>query len=55
MQKLIKRAEEAYPKMVYTLPVNVKNQVYPPESDTNFKENNLQQFTSPCNVNHRKM
>ena len=42
--------------MVYTLSVNLKNQVYPPESYTKlkFKVNNLQQVTSPCNVNHRK-
>jgi hypothetical protein len=32
MQKLIKQAEKAYPKMVYTLRVNLKNHVYPPES-----------------------
>jgi hypothetical protein len=33
-----------------------KTQVYPLESDTKlkFKENNSQQFTLPCNVNHRK-
>jgi beta-glucanase (GH16 family) len=29
---------------------------YPPESSTHlkFKENKSQQFTSPCNVNHKK-
>jgi hypothetical protein len=42
--------------MVYTLCVNLKNKGYPPKTSTNlkFKENNSQQFTSPCNVNHRK-
>jgi hypothetical protein len=57
MQKLVKQAERAYPKMVYTLVVNLKNQVYPPESYTKLKskENNSQQFTSQSNVNHRKM
>ena len=42
--------------MVYTLCVNLKNEGYLPESSTNskFKENNSQQFTSLCNVNHRK-
>ena len=42
--------------MVYTLCVNLKKQVYAPKSYINlkFKENNSQQFTLPCNVNHRK-
>ena len=33
-----------------------KEECYLPESSTNlkFKENNSQQFTSPCNVNYRK-
>jgi hypothetical protein len=42
--------------MVYTLCVNLTKEGYPPESSINlkFKENNSQQFTSPCNVNHRE-
>jgi hypothetical protein len=42
--------------MFYTLCVNLKKECYPPESSTNskFKENYSQQFTSPCNINHRK-
>jgi hypothetical protein len=34
MQKLIRQAKRAYLKMVYTLCVNLENQVYPPESYT---------------------
>jgi hypothetical protein len=42
--------------MVYTLCVNLKHQVYLSESDAKlkFKENISQQFTLPCNINHRK-
>jgi hypothetical protein len=34
----------------------LKKERYPPESSTNlkFKENISQQFTSLCNINHRK-
>jgi hypothetical protein len=42
--------------MVYTSCVNFKKEGYHPESSTSLKlkENNSQQFISPCNVNHRK-
>jgi hypothetical protein len=56
MQKIIRQSKRAYPKMVYTFSVNLKNQVYPSEINTTlkFKENNSHQFTSPCNKNLKK-
>ena len=43
--------------MVYTLCINLDKEGYPPETSTNlkFKENNSQQFTSPCNLNLIKL
>jgi hypothetical protein len=55
MQTLIRQAKRAYPKMVCTLCVNLKNKVYPPECYTKMKfKENSQQFTLQCSVNHRK-